>query len=607
MPILLVPFMKRIFWLMLFAVLAIPAAAQKDKPPPKPNEPPLQTSTVKGRVVYDDTGDPVRRSPVMLVVLPDRSQYSSATGRDGKFEITNVPAGVYFIVVDSPGIITPYAFMKFVKDGPPETLNIKDIKEYCTQIAVDGTNDVQVTVRARRGGAISGKITYSDGSPAVNASVGALVRKGNQTIRVLTGANAGAFLSLTTDDRGRYRIAALPPGEYLVTAAERNTAPGRRGHGSYDELFISDALSASFYGNGTKLADAVAVKVELGSELTNIDITLTDATPHTISGSVIGRSNGRGLVGARLTIRNKEQADTVFRSEQGMGTDADGQWFATEVPDGTYVIHVEPPYEDPYQRRSSETSEEDTGQKSERPKRKYLSKDIEVTVAGSDVAGLAIELVEGGSVSGIVEMPPGGRSDDAYVMIRYAYQGKGARSYSPYDGVMEKDKTFKMEPVQPGRIYLRAEASFGVSNPDGPTRYYVKSITHNGIDLMEKPLVVEAGQQITNVRIVLSAETATADVQLNDAHGKPLPARPVLIVSTSPSSWSFTDRRASDVSDVNGLVKFEGPPGEYLVLVGGPDEAWPPSIDSISSRQATASRIKLKPGDNKVITITVDR
>ncbi|HJZ83483.1 MAG TPA: hypothetical protein VKD91_24145 [Pyrinomonadaceae bacterium] len=52
---------------------------------------------------------------------------------------------------------------------------------------------------------------------------------------------------------------------------------------------------------------------------------------------------------------------------------------------------------------------------------------------------------------------------------------------------------------------------------------------------------------------------------------------------------------------------FSGVPGDYLVIVAGADDSWPPSGEAIRSLSETARRIKLQPGDNKTITVTVDR
>jgi len=62
----------------------------------------------------------------------------------------------------------------------------------------------------------------------------------------------------------------------------------------------------------------------------------------------------------------------------------------------------------------------------------------------------------------------------------------------------------------------------------------------------------------------------------------------------------------SSVTDALGTATFSGAPGDYLVILAGAHEVWPPSADGIRSHSETAIRIKLQPGDNKTITVTVD-
>src|SRR5262249_28184802 len=150
------------------------------------------------------------------------AEHSSATDREGRFAIENVPTGVYFAMVNLPGIISPLAFMTLSERGPSENYDLKAIREFCAEIIVDGSN-VDATIHARRAGVISGKITSSDGEPAIDAQVAIIRRTGKKSTRVLTGFTAAALMSLRTDDRGRYRIAGIPPGEYVVSAAETNT------------------------------------------------------------------------------------------------------------------------------------------------------------------------------------------------------------------------------------------------------------------------------------------------------------------------------------------------------------------------------------------------
>jgi hypothetical protein len=80
------------------------AAAQINQgPTPSATPAPTPKSTVRGRVVYDDTEHPVRRAEISLTQIPDRGNMKSATDRQGRFTIKNVPAGTYYVSAKTKG------------------------------------------------------------------------------------------------------------------------------------------------------------------------------------------------------------------------------------------------------------------------------------------------------------------------------------------------------------------------------------------------------------------------------------------------------------------------------------------------------------------------
>src|SRR5262249_4529256 len=77
----------------------------------------------------------------------------------------------------------------------------------------------QVTIRMTKGGVITGKVTDSQGQPAVQIPVQAIRlrdEKGRPARQVAKpfSTSEGA----NTDDRGIYRLHGLEPGVYLVSA-----------------------------------------------------------------------------------------------------------------------------------------------------------------------------------------------------------------------------------------------------------------------------------------------------------------------------------------------------------------------------------------------------
>jgi len=583
------------------------AAAQKVESS-FPSPPEIPKFTVKGRVVFDNTGRPVRRAQISLIQLPSTrsaGERSSATDRDGRFVIDEVPTGAYFAMVNLPGIISPLAFMSLTDRGPSENYDLKAIREYCTEVIVDG-GDVNVTVHARRGGAISGTITYSDGEPAIDAQVAIIRRTGKKVTRVLTGFSAAAFLSLRTDDRGRYRIAGIPPGEYVVSAAETNTSPNtRRGRDDFfGGLFSSDALLVTYYGGGSRIDDATKLEVTGGSEANDIDISLQDATPHTVSGSVIAKLDRVPLPGATLSIRMRDQGSWFGSDTQQLSSDNQGTWVFDGVPDGTYVITVEPPTNFPVTGANTNpgVTYDDDGlpQRRDVPTRKFVRYEMEITVSGSDLIVDPIALAEGASISGTVEMPR--KSDDSspyYVQITWRYEGEPPEGYG--NSTVTGDGTFTAEGLHAGKVYLNALAGYNNLN----SSMYVKSITLNGVDLRQKPLTISEGQTIRNVRIVIAENPAKGSIKLTDAEGKPLPAKRVAVVPVDEGRWLFSSEIVEGTTDTRGIVNFSAAPGEYLVIVAAANDLWPPNAEAIRQRGISSMHIKLQPGDNQPITVVV--
>jgi len=583
------------------------ASAQKAEPSTQPQIP---TFTVKGRVVFDDSNRPVRRAQIALIQLPatrPAGERSSATDRDGRFVIEDVPTGVYFAMVNLPGIISPLAFMSLTERGPSENFDLKSIREFCTEVIVDGGN-VDVTVHARRGGAISGKITYSDGEPAIDAQVAIIRRTGKKATRLLTGFSAAALMSLRTDDRGRYRIAGIPPGEYVVSASETNTSPtNRRGRDDFfGGMFSSDALLATYYGGSNRMDDATKLEVTSGSDASDIDITLQDATPHTVRGSVIAKLDRVPLPGATLSIRMRDQGSWFGNDAQQLSTDDQGTWVFDGVPDGTYVISVEPPPNFPVAGAdaSAKLTEDEDGvpQRKDVPTRKFVRHEMEITVSGSDLVVDPIALAEGASISGTVEMP--GKPDPSnpyYLQITWRYEGETLAGYG--NSTTSVGGEFVAEGLHAGKIYLNANASsaYGLGSTYGG--FYVKSITLNGADLRQKPLTISEGQTIRNVRIVIAENPAKGSIKLVNAEGKPVAAKRVAVLPVDEGRWLFASEIVEGITDTHGIFNFTTAPGEYLAIVAAADDLWPPTPEIIRQRAPGAMHIKLQSGDNQPVTV----
>jgi peroxiredoxin len=150
------------------------------------------------------------------------------TNERGEFEIKNVVEGRYFVSVSTPGVLTPFSSLSNLdKIGAGQDSSVMaDIAKDFQEVVVNGINDADVIVVVKRGAAITGRIMYADGEAAIGVRVEVLRKKNGQynavvpNISEIFGAMFGAAGGLKTDDRGVFRIAGLPAGEYIVRVVE---------------------------------------------------------------------------------------------------------------------------------------------------------------------------------------------------------------------------------------------------------------------------------------------------------------------------------------------------------------------------------------------------
>jgi hypothetical protein len=102
-----------VFVICLLASLTLTVAAQAQNPRTDENQSrgsrPKQ-STVRGRVIYEDSRRPLRRVQLTIWDPAGKNRtrpYDAWTDGNGEFQIVDVPAGKYFIDVSAPGIIHP--------------------------------------------------------------------------------------------------------------------------------------------------------------------------------------------------------------------------------------------------------------------------------------------------------------------------------------------------------------------------------------------------------------------------------------------------------------------------------------------------------------------
>jgi hypothetical protein len=577
-------------------------------------------SVVRGRVVYDDTSRPVRRARVMLITEGGgRGEYAALTDSRGDFQIRNVRAGTYHAFVDLPGVLSPVGFISVEEmragAGVPD---LGEARKYFDRVEVDGKQDASVTVHARRGASISGRASYADGDPAVNVTVSLMRRgPGGRLQKYLTGGNLVALAGLRTDDRGMFRMAGLPPGEYVVAVSEAANHGGSDADpaGGGDEFpgalrgMFGQQFLVTFHPSATSVKEATAVKVEIGEERADVDITIPERSLRSISGVVRSRRGGLPVARARISITRRDDPlalsgpvaayyEQLEEFSNGTTTDEQGRWQLYDIPDGAYTISVKPPeeYETPAaapgmnSNLAAPTNANAAAYTPPRRKRGYAPTRRDLEVSG-DVSEFIVEVADGARITGTISVEGG-------ATLRYAYVGAvrvdgGVPDDSSARSAYSEGTRFNVEGLPAGKYFL--QPSVGGSE----STIYLKSITWNGKDLLREPLELAEGAAAEGVRVVFASNPSTLRVTVRAPEGKrPAPGVYVYLVPSDISQWSPHVRPFFCATDNTGVCMVTAPPGDYRVVALRRLSMTPATYEQeIRQRAANAPRITLREGE----------
>lgn len=542
-------------------------------------------TVVYGRAVYRDTQQPVRRVRVVLRSLTSigPEQLDAISNARGEFRIEGVPAGRYFIGVNGRGVVSTDSFIN-LDETRENRFNLKELREYFEEIDVDGRTDKQVTVRAQRGGVITGKVSYANDDAAVDHPITVLRRKGTRYAMFYTNVNTMSA-SLLTDDRGMFRVSGLPSGEYLVGATPMIEHGELVRDTTLEANMVGSSLAMTFHPSTTLVTQATTVRVESDEERTGVDITIPEQQMHKLSGTVRSRDDRRPVAGARVGIIRKETYEKVGRAfwpySQGMPgvqTDEQGRWRFTEVPDGRYVLFVQP-------------NVESAGLLGPN---KYGAKQQEIEVSGGDVNNAVIELGDDAMVSGTITVE-GGPTPRVFIGLTTG----GISSDFGASATVEGNR-FTIRNVPPGKMYLYVNIEEDVG------QHYLKSITWKGKDLLTELLDVGVETKIEGVQIVLSPRVANFTIRVRTPQGKPIAGAIVLLVPANPNRWTRRETQLFGETDANGECKIVGAPVEYLVFVlPSGVQANTLQSDEIQERAAGAQRVSLREGERRTFDVVV--
>jgi hypothetical protein len=247
---------------------------------------------LQGIVSRVDTGEGLRDVVMRLNTqgLPGKpaTALNAITDSQGKFEFKNLPLESYTLSASLEGYFTTSS------NGMPVTEAQTEVRMEAARKTVD------VAISLTPGGVITGSVRDAKGAPLVNTPVGAMrltYSKGHRSL--------SAVKFVTTDDRGAFRLAGLPPGDYYIradapptpTALDRESTiammpfgfrtPGSLGVPSG----LVRSISPTYAPSTSDPQRAVSLKVR-GGDVLQADIEIPQTSPVRISGKVLSRVDG---------------------------------------------------------------------------------------------------------------------------------------------------------------------------------------------------------------------------------------------------------------------------------------------------------------------------
>ena len=236
------------------------------------------------------------------------------SGPDGKYALTDLPAGSYTISVTRTGFAPQtYAKGRAITPTPIEV--------------AAGQQVANVDFALQPGGFIAGRILDEDGAPFAGAVVDALITRSDNGTDTLFSVSTSQ-----TDDRGEFRLFGLAPGNYYVSAAD----PAFRAVSTPKGVLHYSPT----YFPGVSFADQARQIVLTGSgDPPKVEFRLKLVPPARVSGQ-LSSSDGRQLFSAAIIMSPVEGEGAPMVPPADTRLLPDGHFSFGEVVPGHYQIRA---------------------------------------------------------------------------------------------------------------------------------------------------------------------------------------------------------------------------------------------------------------------------
>jgi Carboxypeptidase regulatory-like domain len=514
--------------------------------------PPTGTAVISGRVARAD-GLPIVRATVSTQVFQTspgvelRFNRSVQTDEGGRYEIGNLPAGQYRVTATKLGY-NPSSYGQKSGDDRGTTIDL-----------ADGQTRPRTDIALARNSIVMGRVVDEFGDPVENVAVTL------SQIRFLAGrrrlVSVSAMSGRTTDDQGRYRVYAVPPGAYVVSASVGQVV-------AFDPSTGLSGYAPTYFPSATNPREAQLVSIPRSQDVT-VDFVLVPTATATISGRKLGW-DGQPF-GGSLSITPSQRSGAIVTPPAGARIYNDGRFEFPNVAPGDYVIQA------------------DEGKKSPSNEGQFAT--AFVTINGADVGDVLLQATPGSTISGRVVFEGDGPPVQALTIATTRADldqtpGSGAQ------GDVGPDLRFAMTGIRGPRRLTLART---------PSGWMLKSVIAKGVDVTDVALPFGApDQSLVDVQIVMTSQVTELSGTVVDARGDVAADYTLLVFPVDRDRWypgSRFFRRAAPASAGNFSVRGLPPSDYFVAAVSGWDvlkdgaDAWqdPEFLESIALRAARAT------------------
>jgi protocatechuate 3,4-dioxygenase beta subunit len=536
-----------------------PAGAPGPPPPQAPPRDPTQpaktgTATLRGHVVAADTGQPLRKAQVRITAPELRENRLTSTDRDGTYEFKEVVAGRYTVMASKGSYVSlQYGQQRPFEPGKPLEILDRQLVE-------------KVDFALPHGAVITGRVLDEFGEPLPDAMV-AMQRyqnMGGQRRLVPAGRTA------TTNDIGEYRLFAVPPGQYYLSATLRGMG------GMMGDTDDRSGYAATYFPGTTNIAEAQKVTVGLGQIMSDMNMALMPTRVSRVTGTAVD-SQGRPMMGMVMAVPRNDQMMMMFGPPGQIKPD--GSFVVGGLTPGRYMLQVRGPMGD------GESAYAD------------------ITVSGDDVNGLRLVAGKPSVVTGRVLVDPAAAQALRPSAIRLGLQPVQMDMMmmmggSP-PGPLNEDLTFEIK-AQPGKYRV---SLFGQM-----PGWSIRSVRYHGADITDAGMEFRPNEDVADVEVELTNRVTDVSGIVTNTKGEALKDYSIVVFPQDREKWTPNSRYMRTARpDQDGRYKVNGlPPGEYRVIaldyVDSNEWNSPEFLDGIRSK---ASSFSVNEGESKSVDLRI--